>query len=84
MNQETIAERDFHFSDWISRVGRQNYFADFAALLGEKLKQENVPHKIIFLCYAQHGFDYNFNGWGAQVVRPVLLNFLRENVAADK
>lgn len=55
-----------------------------AALLAEKLKQESVSHKIIFLSYAQHGFDYNFNGWGAQVVRPVLLDFLRENVAADK
>ncbi len=53
-------------------------------LLDERLKQNGVAHKIVFLGYAQHGFDYNFNGWGAQVVRPVLLNFLRENVAADK
>jgi len=34
------------------------------------------PHKAILLPYAQHGFDYNFNGWGAQVTQPVLLDFL--------
>jgi len=52
--------------------------------LDERLKQENVPHKIIYLSYAQHGFDYNFNGWGAQIVKPVMLDFLRENTAANK
>ncbi len=44
-------------------------------LLAEKLKRENVPHKIVFLGYAQHGFDYNFNGWGAQAVKSAILDF---------
>ncbi len=48
-------------------------------LLGKKLKEAGVPHKMVFIPYAQHGFDYNFNGWGAQVVQPVLLDFLRES-----
>ena len=51
--------------------------------LDEKLKQENVPHKTVFISYAQHGFDYNFNGWGAQIVEPVLLDFLRERVLSE-
>lgn len=50
-------------------------------LLDERLKQAGVAHKIVFLGYAQHGFDYNFNGWGAQIVQPVLLDFLRENIS---
>ena len=54
------------------------------SLLEEKLNAENVPHETIFLGYAQHGFDYNFDGWGAQIVEPVLLDFLRANVVPDK
>ncbi|MDQ6786356.1 MAG: alpha/beta hydrolase [Acidobacteriota bacterium] len=45
-------------------------------LLARQLEQADVPHKVLFVSYAQHGFDYNFNGWGAQVVQPVLLDFL--------
>lgn len=48
-------------------------------LLAEQLKQANAPHQTIFLPYAQHGFDYNFNGWGAQVSKPAILDFLRRN-----
>lgn len=47
--------------------------------LEAKLKEAGVAPQTLFIPYAQHGFDYNFNGWGAQVVRPVLLKFLREN-----
>ncbi len=53
-------------------------------LLGERLKQANAPHKTLFMSYAQHGFDFNFNGWGAQIVQLVLLDFLRENTESVK
>jgi len=53
-------------------------------LFAEKLKEANVSHKTVYLSYAQHGFDYNFNGWGAQVVEPILLDFLRENTESGK
>lgn len=53
-------------------------------LLAGKLKETNLPHKTVYISYAQHGFDYNFDGWGAQVVQPVLLDFLRENTASGK
>lgn len=53
-------------------------------LLGEKLEESKVPHKIVFIPYAQHGFDYNFNGWGSQVVQHALLQFLDENTKEQK
>jgi acetyl esterase/lipase len=48
-------------------------------LLADKLKQGGAPHKTLFIPYAQHGFDYNFNGWGAQISESGILDFLREN-----
>jgi len=48
-------------------------------LLADKLKEANTPHEILFIPYAQHGFDYNFNGWGAQISEFAILDFLREN-----
>ena len=33
-------------------------------------------YRALFIPYAQHGFDYNFNGWGAQVTQQVILDFL--------
>ena len=50
--------------------------------LAEKLKAADVPHKALFIPYAQHGFDYNSSGWGAQIARPVILDFLLENTRA--
>lgn len=46
--------------------------------LAAKLKENGVVNQEIFIPYAQHGFDYNFNGWGAQLVKPTILEFLRE------
>jgi acetyl esterase/lipase len=48
-------------------------------LLSDKLKEANMLHKTTFIPYAQHGFDYNLNGWGAQISEAAILNFLREN-----
>ncbi|MEO6589413.1 MAG: alpha/beta hydrolase fold domain-containing protein [Pyrinomonadaceae bacterium] len=45
----------------------------------EKLNVANIPHKTIFIPYAQHGFDYNFHGFGSQITKPAMLDFLREN-----
>ena len=48
-------------------------------LLADKLSKANAPHRTLFIPYAQHGFDYNFNGWGTQISESVILDFLREN-----
>ncbi len=47
--------------------------------LAAKLREANAPHKTLFIPYAQHGFDYNSGGWGAQISEFAILNFLREN-----
>ena len=49
-------------------------------ILAEKLKASNIPHDTLVLPYAQHGFDYNFNGWGSQIAKPLILDFLAKNV----
>ena len=48
-------------------------------LLAGKLNEAGAPHKTLFIPYAQHGFDYNFNGWGAQISEAAILDFLGEN-----
>ena len=48
-------------------------------LLAGKLNEAGAPHKTLFIPYAQHGFDYNFNGWGAQISESAILDFLGEN-----
>jgi acetyl esterase/lipase len=47
--------------------------------LADRLNTANVMHKTIYIPYAQHGFDYNFNGWGSQIARSNILAFLIEN-----
>jgi acetyl esterase/lipase len=45
-------------------------------LLAKALAEAGVAHQAIYLPYAQHGFDYNFNGWGSQIARPLMVEFL--------
>ena len=45
--------------------------------LGQRLKAAQVPYRTVLLPYAQHGFDYNFNGWGSQIAQPVIEDFLQ-------
>lgn len=49
--------------------------------LAEKLEKADVSHQTLLIPYAQHGFDYNFNGFGAQITKSAMLEFLRENTA---
>lgn len=37
-------------------------------------------HKVLFIPYGQHGFDFNFNGWGSQVTQAVLLEYLKQHL----
>lgn len=47
------------------------------ALLAERLRQQHVPHRAVLIPYAQHAFDYDFNGWGSQLARQMMSDFLR-------
>ncbi len=60
-------------------VGQQH-----SELLAERLDAEQVPHQTVFIPYGQHGFDYNFHGWSAQIIKPVILNFLQSHLAFDR
>lgn len=55
-----------------------------ARRLADRLSEAGVIHETIFIPYAQHGFDYNFRGWGAQVVRPVMLDFLHARCRSSR
>ncbi|MDQ3063171.1 MAG: alpha/beta hydrolase [Acidobacteriota bacterium] len=56
--------------------------SDNMTRLAEKLNEAGVPHKTLFIAYAQHGFDYNFNGFGSQISQAAILEFLHENTQA--
>lgn len=49
-------------------------------LLAERLRQQRVSHRALLIPYAQHGFDYNFNGWGSQIARQTMSDFLRTHL----
>lgn len=48
-------------------------------ILAQKLGEQKIAHETLYIPYAQHGFDYNFNGWGAQIAKPLILDFLAKN-----
>ena len=37
-------------------------------------------HTMLIIPYAQHGFDYNFDGWGSQITRVALLEHLNKHL----
>jgi acetyl esterase/lipase len=45
--------------------------------LAERLRAADVPHRAVAIPHAQHAFDHLWNGWAAQLTRPILLDFLR-------
>lgn len=47
--------------------------------LAQRLQAAGVPHRAVLLPYAQHAFDYNFDGWGSQLARQMILDFLRRH-----
>ena len=53
-----------------------------AELLANRLEDEGVPHRLVRLPGARHGFDGAWGGWDTQIVRHELREFL-ENELAD-
>lgn len=56
--------------------------ARHSEMLVERLQAANVPYQTVYIPYGQHGFDYNFNGWSAQISQPVLRQFLQTYLLA--
>ena len=54
--------------------------ANHMRLLSQGLHAAGVPHRTVLIPYAQHGFDYNLNGWGSQIVQPIMLEFLETHL----
>jgi acetyl esterase/lipase len=55
-----------------------------AEFLEQKLSAANVPHQTVIIPYAHHGFDFNFNGWGSQIVQPIIRQFLQQHLANEQ
>ncbi|HEX8163781.1 MAG TPA: alpha/beta hydrolase [Pyrinomonadaceae bacterium] len=53
-------------------------------MLAARLAAARVPSDAVSIAYAQHGFDYNFDGWGAQIARPLIAAFLRAHLGPPK
>jgi acetyl esterase len=45
-------------------------------LLGEQLQEAGVPHRLVKLPWANHTFDFLWGGWGSQITRFALAEFL--------
>jgi len=61
--------------------GRDNLVGpQHAVLLADRLKASGNTVQFVPVPYALHGFDYNFDGWGSQIVRPTLLRFLHDHL----
>jgi len=41
-----------------------------------KLAAAGVPYTYVYLPWGNHGFDYNFDGWGSQIVQAEIIRFL--------
>jgi acetyl esterase/lipase len=49
-------------------------------LLGERLLEAGVPHRLVELPWANHTFDFLWDGWGSQITRYSLEVFLESNL----
>ena len=51
-----------------------------SGLLGERLREEGVPHRLVELPWANHTFDFLWGGWGSQITRSTLKEFLERHL----
>lgn len=42
----------------------------------------STRHRALYIPYAQHGFDYNVNGWGSQIAQTIILNHLNSALSS--
>ena len=47
-----------------------------AYFLRDALRGAGIPHRLVVLPWTDHGFDYFFDGWGSQITRPIIRDFL--------
>jgi acetyl esterase/lipase len=63
--------------------GGQDQFVppEQSVLLADRLVEEGVPHRLLELPGARHGFDLAWGGWNQQIVRHELGEFLQHRLA---
>jgi hypothetical protein len=49
-------------------------------LLVESLRRNGVPHRLVELPWANHTFDFVWGGWGSQITRSALGEFLENSL----
>ncbi len=54
----------------------QLVLAENVARIMPRLAAAHVPYTYVYLPWANHGCDYNFNGWSSQIIQAKLSEFL--------
>jgi acetyl esterase/lipase len=53
-------------------------------LLADRLQVAGVPHRLVELPWANHTFDFRWGGWGSQITRSTLWEFLEDHLATPR
>jgi acetyl esterase/lipase len=53
-------------------------------LLADRLRGAGVPHRLVELPWANHTFDFRWGGWGSQIARATLQDFLEVHLATPR
>jgi acetyl esterase/lipase len=53
-------------------------------LLADRLRGAGVPHRLVELPWANHTFDFRWGGWGSQITRSTLRQFLEDHLATPR
>ena len=53
-------------------------------LLGKRLREAGVSHRLVELTWANHTFDFLWGGWGSQITRSALKEFLKNHLYDDR
>ena len=48
-----------------------------AQVLTTRLSQVGAPHRLVLIPHANHGFEFIWSGWGSQMTRLAVSDFLR-------
>jgi acetyl esterase/lipase len=52
--------------------------------LAGRLREAGVPHRLVELPWANHTFDFSWGGWGSQITRSSLEEFLEKHLEAPE
>jgi acetyl esterase len=58
--------------------------AEQSELLAKRLRAAGVPHRLVELPWANHTFDFRWGGWGSQIARSTLRDFLEDHLKNPK